>query len=434
MNVKVEVEKHEPWRRVLTVEVPADEAAREYDLIAKKVAKSVNLPGFRKGKVPAQVVRKSFKAELDKEFVETVVPKAFGAALEETGIDPVTEPKFEDLSFGDERPLSFKADFDARPDLEPTGYEGVAVTKEIPEVQDEQIDKVAEDFRASRSELEEVDRPAIEGDHVVVDYYAIDDQDAKIEGREVNDYVVEVGAGTVVEQFEAAVRGSKAGDFAIAEVPYPEDYDDAELAGKTARYRLMIRKVQEKRLPELTDELVETTTDVKTVEELRGKIREELEREADRFATNKLEQEILEKVLDANPFEAPESLVEGLLEDFVHQQKHEMQRAGQDPESMETEAVKQQNRPGAERQVQRMLMLDAIAQKQDIAVEQKELQDRVLAMSQAYGVDPRQMIEQFGGDRFLRRISREIRDKKVLAFLVESAEITEKQVSADTPV
>ena len=172
MNVKVEVEKHEPWRRVLTVEVPADEAAREYNLIAKKVAKTVNLPGFRKGKVPADVVRKSFKAELDKEFVETVVPKAFGAALEETGIDPVTEPKFEDLSFGDERPLSFKADFDARPDLEPTGYEGVEATKEIPEVQDEQIDKVAEDFRASRAELEEVDRPAIEGDHVVVDYYA----------------------------------------------------------------------------------------------------------------------------------------------------------------------------------------------------------------------------------------------------------------------
>ena len=226
----------------------------------------------------------------------------------------------------------------------------------------------------------------------------MDEQDAKIEGREVNDYVVEVGAGTVVEQFEVAVRGSKAGDFAIAEVPYPEDYDDAELAGKTARYRLMIRKVQEKRLPELTDELVEASTDVKTVEELRGKIKEELEKEADRFATNKVEQEIPREGARRQPVRgsgvARGGAARGLREPAG---KARCQRAGQDPETMETEAVKQQNRPGAERQVQRMLMLDAIAQKQDIAVEQKELQDRVIAMSQAYGVDPR------ADDRAIRR-------------------------------
>jgi trigger factor len=432
LNVKVEVEKREPWGRVLSIEVAAEDVEREYEKVALKVAKRVRLPGFRKGKVPTTVVRKSFKAELDQEFLETMVPKAFGAALDETGIDPITEPKFEELSFGQERPLSFKADFEARPELDPSGYEGLAAEKEIPEVTEEQVDRVLEDFRQGRAELEEVGRESIDGDVVTVDYSALDDAGQPVPGREVKDYVVEIGAGRVVEEFESALRGAKTGDVRTAEIPYPEDYQDSTLAGTTARYQVTVKTVQEKRFPELTDALVAEHTDLKTLEELRGKVRGELEAEAERFAVQRLEQKILEKVLDANPFEPPVALVEGLLDDFIAQRKHEAERQGQDPDAIDDTGAREQNREAAARQVRRMLLLDALAEKAGAKVTEREVHERVQALARSRGVPTRKFLESIGGDRFVRRLSREMRDKKVLAFLVGNAEISEKRISADT--
>ncbi|MBZ0267190.1 trigger factor [bacterium] len=430
MNVKVEVEEQESWRRILTIEVPAEDVEKEYQQVAARVAKKVKLPGFRKGKVPATVVRKSFKGELDQEFLETVVPRAFGRALDETGIDPVSEPKFEELSFGEGRPLSFKADFDARPEFEIQGLTGLTADKEVPEVADAQVDEVVERFRKGHGELEEVDREAIQGDVLLLDYQAVEDDGTPIPGRQVKDYVLELGAGRVVEAFEETVAGATPGATRFAEVPYPEDYHDKTLAGTTARYEITVRKVQERRFPELTDALVAEKTDLKDIEELRGKIREEIVLEADRGAVERLERALLEKVVDANPFDAPQALVAGLLDDFAQQRRSEAQYQGEDPDAVNVEELKSANRDGAERQVRRMLVLDAIARREEIQVADEELRERVMQMAMMQGVQPRKLIEEFGGDRFLRRLSREIRDKKVLAFLVENAEITTKTVPA----
>jgi len=430
LNVKVQVEEQQPWRRILSIEVPAEDAEKEYDLVASKVARKVSLPGFRKGKVPTGVVRKSFKEQLDQEFVETVVPKAFGRALDETGIDPVSEPRFEELSFGQGRALSFKADFDARPSIELASVTGLPAVQEVPEVAEEEVDEVLEGFRKGRANLEEVEREAINGDLLLLDYRALDADGKPIPGREVKDYLLELGAGRVVEPFENAVAGATPGSVRFAEVPYPEDYHDGTLAGTTARYEITVCKVQERRYPELTDALVDEHTDLKTVDELRVRVRQELSQQAERNATERLEQELLEKVVDANPFDAPHALVEGLLEDFARQRKAEASYQGQDPEALDVEELKRTNRAGAERQVRRMLLLDEMARRHELAVTDEELRDRVVQMSLMRGVQPKKLIEELGGDRFLRRLSREMRDKKVLAFLVENAEITRKTVPA----
>lgn len=432
MKVKVEIEEQKLWRRVLSIEVAAEDVAKEYEKVARRVAKKVSLPGFRKGKVPTTVVRKSFKAELDQEFLETFVPKAFSRALDETGLDPVTEPKFEDLSFGEERPLSFKADFEMRPTIELTGIKGIAIDREVPEVSDEQVDAVVEDFRKGRGELEEVERASVDGDVLLLDYHGIDEADKPIPGREVKDYVLELGAGRVVEEFETAVRGAEPGQSRVAEISYPEDYEDKELAGSTVRYRITVKTVQERRFPELTDELVVEATELKTVDELREKVRAELTLQADQSANERLEHELLEKVVDGHPFDAPQTLVEGLLEDFVQHRKQEAKYRGDDPEAVDPDQMKESHREGAERQVRRMLLIDAIAREEKIQVEEIELRERIFRMSQMRGESPKKLIKGLGGDRFIHRMSREIRDKKVLAFLRENAEITEKSVPAKT--
>jgi trigger factor len=428
MNVKVDVKKEEAWRRVLAIEVPEDDVAKEYDRVAQKVAKRVRLPGFRKGKVPVSLVRKSFRKELEQEFLETVMPKAFGQALDETGLDPVTEPKFDDVSFGEERPFSFTVGFDCRPDVEVKDYRGLAAVKEVPEVTDEHVESMMEDFRKGRATLEDVERPAIRGDVLLLDYQAVDGDGKPIPNRNVKGYTLEMGADQVVDDFENALTGVEAGAVREAEVPYPEEYPDKMLAGSTARYKIKVRAVREKRFPELTDELVNEHTELATVEELRERVRKDLGEQADRAGVDRLERILLDQVVEANPFDPPEALVASLLDDLVGRQKLEAHQKGEDPESLDAALIHEQNREGAAREVRRMLVLDAIAKREEIEVDAKELRERVALMAALRRTSPKKVIEELGGDRFLRRIRREMRDKKVLAFLVENAEISQKSV------
>lgn len=430
MNVKVEIEKQEAWHRVLSIEVPAEDVEREYERAAQRLAKRVKVKGFRQGKVPASLVRKSFKGELDQEFLETIVPRAFDRALEETGLDPITEPKFEDLSFGAERPLSFRADFECRPEIEVKGYREIAADKPVPEVTDEHVEQVVEDFRRSKAELEEVDRPAIDGDVLLVDYQAVDTEGRPIKGRQVKDYSVELGADRVVEAFEGALKGAEAGDVRTADIPYPDDYEDPMLAGSTARYRIRVRKVQEKRFPSLTDELVKENTEVETVDAFRALVRKNLEERADRAAVERLEHVLLEKVVDTNPFDPPRALVTALLDDLVERNRQDAVMRGEDPEAVDAERIRRDAHAAADRQIRRMILTDAIARKEKIEVSDRDIGERVAVMAHLYGQPPRKFVERMGGNRFLRRVSREIRDQKVLAFLVENAEITVKSVPA----
>lgn len=428
MNVKVEIRSQEAWRRVLAIEVAAEDVAAEYDRVARQLASQVRIPGFRKGKVPTSVVRKSFKQELDREFLEKVVPAAFGRALEETKLDPVSEPKFEELSFGEDQPLSFTADFECRPEITIDHYKGIAAEKEIPEVPDKAIEDVLEDFRKSRAAFVDVQRPSIAGDVLTLDYQAVDSAGKPIPGRNVKDYKLELGAGQVVEAFEQAVLGANSEDVRVAEISLPSDPSQPDLGGTTHRYRIKVRKVQEKSFPTLDDALVAAHTDVQTLAELKDKVREELEGRADRAGTTRVERILLERVVDANPFEPPDSLVEGLLEETVHRAKHAARDRGEDPELVDGNRIKEEQREGARREIRRLLVIDLIAKQESIETTEEELRARVEALARMQGVSVRKLIQDLGGDRFLRRLSREIRDKKVLAFLVQNAEISPKSV------
>jgi len=428
MNVKVEVREEDGWRRVLAIEVPQEDVEREYERVAKKVARKARLAGFRKGMVPVSVVKKSFRRELEEEFLETVMPKAFGQALEETGLDPVTEPDFKDVSFGVERPFSFTVGFECRPLIEMSGYKGLTAVKEVPEVTEEHVASMLEDFRKAQAALEEVDRPAIEGDVLLLDYQAVDAGGKPIAGRSVKNYALELGAGRVVDEFESALKGVEPGGVRVAEVPYPDDYPDRMLAGSTARYRIKVRAVREKRFPELTDELVKERGEVETVDELRERFRRELAEQAQRAGGDRLERILLDRVVDENAFDPPAALVEGLLEDVVQQHRIEAYRRGEDPQAVDAVLIRDRNRDGAAREIRRMLVLDAIARQEGIAVEAEEVRERLALMAALRRRPARKVIEELGGDRFLRRLRREIRDKKVLAFLVENAEISEQTV------
>jgi trigger factor len=429
MNVKVEVEEQEAWRRVLSIEVPQEDVEREYDRVAKKVAKQVRMPGFRKGKVPLSVIRKSFREEIEQEFLESVMPRAFGRALEQTGLDPITEPEFRDVSFGVESPLSFKAGFDCRPIVELKDYKGLQAVKEIPEVTDAHVDAMLEDFRKAHATLEEVQREAIGGDVLLLDYQAVDHEGKPIPGRNVKNYSLELGAGRVVDEFEDALKGAEPGAVRDARVPYPPGYPDAMLAGSTAHYRIKVRAVREKRFPSLSDELVKEHTSLASVAELKERVRKDLSEQANHAGVDRLERVLLDRVVDANAFDPPQTLVDGLLDDVVAKHRLDAQERGEDPRAVDDARIREEHRSPAVREVRRMLVIDAIAKRESIDVDSKEVRERVALLAALRRSSPKKLVEELGGDRFLRRLKREMRDKKVLAFLVQNAEISERTVS-----
>jgi trigger factor len=275
-----------------------------------------------------------------------------------------------------------------------------------------------------------VGREAISGDVLLLDYQAIDAEGRPIPQRAAKNFSLELGAGQVLEAFEASLRGVHAGDVRVAEIPFPEDHSDPLLAGKSSRYKIKVRKVQEKKLPSLDDALVQAHTQAKSTEELRTQVRGELEQRADRAGTSRLERMLLERVVDANPFEAPEALVESLLDETVHRMRHEATDRGEDPDLIDAMRVKEGGRENARREVRRAIVLDLLARQEKIEVTAEEIRERVDRLARLQGTNPRALVRDLGGDRFLRGLTREIRDKKVLAFLVANAEISSKTVRA----
>jgi trigger factor len=239
-----------------------------------------------------------------------------------------------------------------------------------------------------------------------------------------------MGAGQVVEAFESALAKAQPGDVRIAEIPFPENHPDPLLAGKSSRYKIKVRKVQEKKLPSLDDSLVQAHSQAKSADELRSQVRSELEARADRAGSTQLERMLLERVVDANPFDAPEALVEGLLEETVHRMRHEATDRGEDPDLIDAMRVKESGRESARREVRRAIVLDLLARQEKIEVTADEIRERVDRLARLQGTNPRALVRDLGGDRFLRGLTREIRDKKVLAFLVSNAEISSKTVRA----
>jgi trigger factor len=214
----------------------------------------------------------------------------------------------------------------------------------------------------------------------------------------------------------------------IAEVPLPADYPDLSLAGKLSRYKIKVRKVREKKMPILDDAWVQAHSESKSVEELRSSIRKELEARADRAGTNRLERMLLERVVDANPFDPPDALVDDLLENAAHRARQEAEERGEDPNLVDAMRIKEEGRQAARREVRRALVLDLLARQEKIEVTAEEVRERIERLARLQGTNPRALVRDFGGDRFLRGVSREIRDKKVLAFLVSNAEIHSKTV------
>ena len=426
--MKATVEPLGPTRVKLNVEVPFEELAPAIDTAYKRIARQVKVQGFRPGKVPPRILdQRVGRGVVLEEALNDALPKLYRAAVDENDVAVVGQPEVDLTSFADGEPLTFTATVDVRPDIMLPEYEGLPVTVDPVTVTDEEVDTQLESLRDRFATLKTVERPAQNGDFVVIDINATDANGDPIEGSEATGLSYEVGTDSLITGIDEAVVGASAGDLRKfqAEIQYGVH------AGTTATFHVTVTSVKEKEAPALDDEFATTASEFETIAELRDDVRTRMER------IRRLEQgvqardRVLEAVLERVEVPLPESMVAAETEWRVQRMNEQVQQAGMTLEQFladsgqTVEQLQADARTGAEEAVRAQLVLDAIGVKEELGVSEAELMDQVVRRAQRAGIGADELAQRLVRQGQLPALMSEIVRGKALALVLESAVVTD---------
>ncbi|ANU12787.1 trigger factor [Planococcus halocryophilus] len=423
-------EKQEGNTGVLTVEVPAEEVNAGLDKAFKKVVKEINVPGFRKGKMPRQMFEKRFGAEsLYQDALDFILPDAYANAVEEAGINPVDRPEIDIETIEKNQPLVFTAKVIVKPEVELGEYKGLEASKPDTEVTDEDIEKQLKENQERLAELTvKEDEAIVEGDTAVIDFEGFVDGEA-FEGGQGNDYSLEIGSNSFIPGFEEQLVGVKAGEEKEVEVSFPEEYHAAELAGKAATFKVKVSEVKGKELPELNDELAkEIDPEVESLEALRTKMKDSLVAEKKSAADAKLRDELVQKAAENATIDIPHAMIHTEMDRMMSDFEQRLTQQGMNLElyfqfsGQDEAALREQMHGDAETRVRVSMTLEAIAKAENMQVTSEDIDKELEKMAAQFSMDIEQIKTALGGTEMLEN---DIRMQNTVEFLVDNAKISE---------
>ncbi|MFF3038744.1 trigger factor [Arthrobacter citreus] len=416
--MKSAVENLTPTRVKLNVEVPLEELKPSIDEAYKTIATQVQVPGFRKGKVPNKLIdQRVGRGYVLETAINDGLNGFYQAAVQETGIRPLSRPEVEISEVpdptSDEGQLVFNVELDIRPEIELPDYAGIEVTVEPAEAGDTDIEKALDELRGRFGTLKSVDRPAAENDFLTMDLVA------KVDGEEVDsasDLSYQVGAGTMLEGMDEAVTGLSTDESAT----FTTKLAGGEHAGADAEVTVTVKAVKERELPEANDDFAQLASEFDTIAELREDL-------AKRAAEAKVMEQgveardkVLEKLLEMIEVPVPESVIEEQLEQ--HFNSDSAHAAGEDHDTEEHRAEIREN---TEQAFKNEIILDAVADKEEVGVNQNELIDYIVSMAGQYGMDPNQFAQLIDQGGQVPMMVGEVRRRKALAKVLELAKVTD---------
>ncbi|RYG74843.1 trigger factor [Lentibacillus lipolyticus] len=420
-------EKQEGNQGVLTIQVDAEEFDRALDQAFKKVVKDVQIPGFRKGKVPRKIFEKRFGVEsLYQDAVDIVLPDAYVKAVEETGIEPIEQPEVDIEEIEQGKDLIFKATVNVKPEVTLGDYKGLEVEEQSVEVTDEDVDHEIEHQREHHAELIVKEEGSVEeGDTVVMDFEGFVDGEA-FEGGKAEDFSLEVGSGQFIPGFEEQLPGKTAGEETEIEVTFPEDYHAEHLAGKKAVFEVKIHDIKTKELPELDDEFAkDVDEEVETLQELKEKKKDELQKQREQDAENQKRETLIEKASENAEVDIPEAMVESELDRMLQEFEQQLQMQGMTLDmyyqfsGQDKDALKEQMREDAKKRVKTNLTLEAIYHAENLEVTDEDVDEELSNMASMYGTDAEQLKQMLGGNT--DALKEELKTRKAIEFLVENS-------------
>ena len=407
-------------RREIQVEIPVAEVNRETESLIQKYQKLARIPGFRRGHVPASVIRQRFSEDLKSEVVEALVPRYFRKEADKQGLIPVSQPQVTDLHLKDNEPLRFKASFEVMPEVKVEGYKELRSEKAEITVTDEEVEKSLAGIREQHATYTSVEgRPLADGDYAQV---SLDGQPKDGDGKPVHmdEIMVEIAGKDTMPEFTENLRGASAGDERVFDVVYAQDAAEQRLAGKTFTYTVKVQSIKQKTLPELDDQFATQLGEFKTLDEVRQRIREGMEAERKHTAEHEAKDKLVAELVKRSEFEVPEALVDRQIDVRLERGLRALAAQGmkaEDIKKMDLNRLRVGQREQALQEVKASLLLDKIAEEEKIEVSDEEVNAEIEALANQSKQTPDAIRARLTRDGALDRIRNRIRSEKTLEFL-----------------
>lgn len=424
--MKTTLGKKEGNKVEFTIEIPEADFEKAIQQAYLKNRSYFNIPGFRKGKAPRKLIEVNYGVEIFYEdAINIVLPDAYNEAVEELGLHPVEQPNVDIDDIENGKPVLVKIDVTVKPEVELGEYKGIEVEKIVYEVTEDTIEQELKSVQEMNARIMNAeDRAVKEGDIVTIDFEGFIHGEA-FEGGKAEDYELEIGSNQFIPGFEEQLVGKGIEEEVEVLVTFPEDYHEETLKGKEATFKVTIGEIKEKELPKLDDEFAKDVSEFDTLEEYKNSIKEKLEEEYSNREKVENENNIIDAVVEAAEVDIPEAMIEEQLETELNEFEHNMRSQGLDLEQYlqitgSSEAdLKEQLRPMAEKRVKGDLVLEAIAEKEEIEVKEEDIEAKLEEMAELYGQEDKEKFVEDMKNRDLSFLDTAIINQKVIEMIID---------------
>ena len=427
--MSLQVEKLENNTAKLTIEVPAEELDKAIQKAYQKNKNKFNVPGFRKGKVPYAMIEKMYgEGVFYEDAADEAINASYAEAMKESGLDIVSRPEVTIEKIGKDEPFVYSALVAVKPEVTLGQYKGVEVEKADASVSAEDVEAELKKVQEQNARLLTVeDRGVEDGDQTVIDFEGFVDGKG-FEGGKAEDYPLTIGSHSFIDTFEEQLIGKKIGEECEVNVTFPTEYHAAELAGKPATFKVTVKEIKVKELPELNDEFASEVSEFDTLDEYKKDVEKKLAEKKEIEANSKNEDAVVAKVVENASMEIPEKMIDAQAENMVQDMARRMQSQGLSLDmylkytGMTVEQMKEQARPDAEKRIRTRLVLEAVAKAENIQISDEKVDEEVAKMAEAYKMEV-EKLKSYMSESDVKQMKEDLAVQQAVDLLVAEAKL-----------
>jgi trigger factor len=433
--MKSELKELSPTQKQIHLEIDAESLKASYGRVSQRYAKRVQVPGFRKGFAPVDVVRMRFKEEIKSEVLQDVVPTMVAEAIREHGLDPLSEPHLhiddqDNIEVNGSKPLSLHVHVEVMPEIETPKYDGIELVRRVKPVDDAEVDRLINERLKNESALMPVEgRPSEDGDTIVVDLEGRFDDTPDADPIEAKDLEITLGDEGIEPSFTENLVGLNDEEVKEFTVSYADSFQTAELAGKTVHYKATLKSIGRSEVPELNDEWAKSLDEgYESVADLKAKLKADLGKVSEADADAAIRNTAVAKMIEDNSFEVPGVLIENQARNLLNNFAQDMQNRGIDLKGIDDNFIQMaygNMRQQAERDVRGAMLLDKVAEAEGVEVSDSEVNDEVTKIAEYYRVTPEDIEKSMEENGGLDNIRNNLRTRKSIEAIVAKAKITD---------
>jgi trigger factor len=410
-------------KRTLKLEIKEEAVQAEKSRITAKLRNDIEVPGFRKGKVPRSFIEKNYKEAIHSDAVQNLLGQAYHDAIHSENLRPLGEPRFDNLEAEDGNGAKVEANIEIKPVIEVTDYTGVAVEVAKKEVGDEQVDATLENLRQRLSTFQTVERASAMGDYMIIDFAPYLESGELDEKARQTNYGVSLESENLLAGFREGLTGMKAAEEKEISIRYPKDFPDEALADTEKTFHVKVTEVKEQLLPEMDDAFAKTVVpDIESLAVLRARVLDDLQKEGEAQQKKETQEKIIDKIIEKNQFEVPDAMIENYMTSLIVEDRKRRPNV-EDEETREKE-IREMFHDAATRTVRKYFILEAVVRQEKLAISAEEFETKIAAIAEEMHQPLEEVKKMFLNPEHRRNLESDLLDEKVLNYLQENADVS----------